>query len=60
MELKATLETKISSKTGKEYSVIIIQLPFGLEKKVFLEEAELKLINLAKDNKELDMPFLDR
>lgn len=60
MELKATLETRVSTKNGKEYTVIVIDLPYGLKKKVFLEEAELKLLQLAKTNENNDdeMPFL--
>lgn len=59
MDLKATLETRVSKKNGQEYQVIIIELPFGLKKQVFLEEAEKKLLEVAKKNAKednLDMP----
>lgn len=57
MDLKATLETKVSSKTGKEYKVIVIELPYGLKKNVFLEEAELKLLEISNKDED-EMPYL--
>lgn len=60
LDLKATLETRISKNTNKEYKVLVIQLPYGLKKNVFLEEAELKILDLyMDDNKnDYDMPDL--
>ena len=58
MELKATLETKIS-KTGNPYDVIVIKLTEDYEKLVFLEKAETALVKQARVNNkdsELEMP----
>lgn len=35
MNVKATLETKISKKSGKEYIVLVIEFPNGYKKYVF-------------------------
>lgn len=52
MDVKATLETRVSTKTGQEYQVIIIKLTDTYEKKVFLDKSEIELLKLAnKDNK---------
>lgn len=41
--LKGTLETRTSSKTGKEYQCLVLK--FGTyEKVVFLEKAEIELL----------------
>lgn len=60
LDLQATLETRISKNTNKEYKVLVIQLPYGLKKNVFLEEAELKILDLyMKENKnDYEMPDL--
>ena len=50
LKIDATLETRISKKTNEEYKVLVVNLPYGLKKNVFLEEAELKLIELADKN----------
>ena len=52
MDVKATLETRVSSRTGQEYQVIIIKLTDSYEKKVFLDKSEIELLRMAnKDNK---------
>lgn len=62
LKVEATLETRVSKKTNNEYKVLVINLPYGLKKNVFLEEAELKLLELANkgnsDDLDLDMPDL--
>ena len=47
MELKCTLETRHSEKSGKDYTVIVIKLTENLEKVVFLEPAELEALRLS-------------
>lgn len=47
MDLKATLETRHSEKSGKDYTVIVIKLTENLEKVVFLEPAELEALRLS-------------
>lgn len=51
MEVKATLETRHSEKSGKDYTVIVIQLTKNLQKVVFLEPAELEALRLANLSK---------
>lgn len=54
MDLKSTLETRHSEKSGKDYQVIVIKLTDNYEKVVFLENSELELVklsNLLKNNK---------
>lgn len=58
LDLKATLETRISKNTNKEYKVLVIQLPYGLKKNVFLDEAELKILDLYMKENEFEMPDL--
>lgn len=53
MDVKATLLTKTSSKTGKPYKVIEIQLTDSYVKQVFLEKAEEEILKLVKQD---DMP----
>jgi len=56
MELKATLETKVS-KAGNTYDVVVIKLTDTYEKLVFLEKAELELLRQSKNNNsDLQMP----
>lgn len=59
LKVEATLETRISKKNNTEYKVLVIHLPYGLKKNVFLEEAELKLLELANSNYSDDMPYLE-
>lgn len=45
-KLNATLETRLS-KSGNTYQVIVIELTENCEKVVFLDKAELELLNLT-------------
>ena len=47
MDLKATLK-EATSKSGKPYTYLSIQITDTIEKKVFLDPAEIELINLTK------------
>lgn len=47
MDIKGRLEKKVS-KAGKEYFVLIIKFPNGYEKTVFLEQAEIYMLNGGK------------
>lgn len=47
MKIDATLMKKISAK-GNEYYVIVVKIADGVEKYVFLSNAELKLIELLQ------------
>ena len=47
MEVKATLETRHSQKSDKDYTVIVIKLTDKYEKVVFLEPADLEILRLA-------------
>ena len=49
MEVKATLETR-KSKDGKDYQVLVIKLTNNYEKLVFLDKAEIELLNLTNEN----------
>lgn len=42
----ATLETRVSKKTGKTYQCLVIKLTDTYEKVVFLDNAEIELIKL--------------
>lgn len=48
--MNARIEKKVS-KSGNEYTVLLIELVPGYEKQVFLDKAELKIIELFKTNK---------
>ena len=48
MNLKCTLETRHSEKSGKDYQVIVIKLTDTYEKVVFLEQSELELVKLSQ------------
>lgn len=51
MDVKATLEERISKKTGKPYTVLVIHLTDSCKKQVFLEDAELELVQMRmKEN----------
>lgn len=54
MDLKCQLVTR-TSKEGKPYEVIVIQLTDTYEKLVFLDTAEKELVKMS--NK--DIPFVD-
>lgn len=48
MKLDAQLVTKVSKKTGKEYTALEITLGMGIKKLVFLNAAEMAIIQLNK------------
>lgn len=48
MKLDAQLVTKVSKKTGKEYTALEIDLGMGIKKLVFLDPAEMAIIQLNK------------
>lgn len=63
MDVKATLVTRVSSKSGKEYTCLEIQLTPNYTKQVFLEKAELELLktvngSTSNSNQEFEMPYL--
>lgn len=47
MDVKATLETRKSQKSGKEYQVIVVKLTDNYDKIVFLEKSEIELLKLS-------------
>lgn len=46
IEVRATLETRVSKKTGKPYQCLVIKLTDTYEKVVFLDTAEIELIKI--------------
>lgn len=46
IEVRATLETRVSKKTRKPYQCLVIKLTDTYEKVVFLDTAEIELIKL--------------
>ncbi|MCL2088165.1 MAG: hypothetical protein FWH14_01645 [Oscillospiraceae bacterium] len=50
MNVPAKLEERISQKTGKPYTCIVIKLTEACEKVVFLENAEVELLKLMATN----------
>lgn len=46
IEVRATLETRVSKKTGKCYHCLVIKLTDTYEKVVFLDTAEIELIKM--------------
>lgn len=48
MKLDAQLVTKVSKKTGNEYTALEIDLGMGIKKLVFLNGAEMAIIQLNK------------
>lgn len=48
MKIDAQLVTKVSKKTGTEYTALEIDLGMGIKKLVFLNSAELAIIQLNK------------
>jgi hypothetical protein len=46
IEVRATLETRVSKKSGKTYQCIVIMLTDTYEKIVFLDNAEVELIKM--------------
>lgn len=49
MNVNGKLEKRTSKKTGNDYYCIIIKITEGVEKIVFLNKAEVKLIELLND-----------
>lgn len=54
MDVKCRLETR-TSKEGKPYEVLVIQLTSTYEKLVFLDSAEKELLKLSNNTE----PFVD-
>lgn len=46
MKLEAQLVTKVSKKTGNEYTALEIDLGMGVKKLVFLNAAEMAIIQV--------------
>ena len=46
IEVRATLETRVSKKSGKTYQCLVIKLTDTYEKIVFLDNAEVELIKM--------------
>lgn len=46
IEVRATLETRISKKSGKPYQCLVIKLTANYEKVVFLDNAEVELLKM--------------
>ena len=51
MKLECSLKDAISEKSGKPYVYVSIMLTPNLEKKVFLDSAEVELLKLYYGNK---------
>ena len=48
MKMDAQLVTNVSKKTGKEYTALELDLGMGIKKLVFLNAAEMAIIQLNK------------
>lgn len=48
MKMDAQLVTKVSKKTGKEYTALELDLGMGIKKLVFLNAAEMAILQLNK------------
>lgn len=48
MTLDAQLVTKVSKKTGNEYIALELDLGYGIKKLVFLNSAEMAILQLNK------------
>lgn len=48
MKLDAQLVTKVSKKTGNEYTALELDLGMGVKKLVFLNSAEIAVIQVNK------------
>lgn len=46
IEVRATLETRVSKKSGKTYQCLVIKLTDTYEKIVFLDNAEVELLKM--------------
>ena len=51
MDIKGRLEKRVSKKSGNEYVVLMLKFPNGYEKQVFLEQAELYMLDTKDINK---------
>ncbi len=52
--MNTKIETKISPKTGNEYTVALVELVPGYTKQVFLDDAEKKIIEQYNSLKALE------
>lgn len=52
--MNCTIETKTSSKTGNEYTILNVELVPGYTKQVFLDDADKKIIEQYKQLKALE------
>lgn len=48
-KLECTLKEAISEKSGKPYSYLSVMLTANLEKKIFLDPAEVEVIKLSSN-----------
>ena len=55
VDVKASLETR-TSKKGNDYEVLVIKIDDEIEKLVFLEAAEIKLLKMSNEKKNTN-PF---
>ena len=46
MKFEALLEERVSKKSGKSYKCVVVKLTDTLEKVIFLEPAEIELLQL--------------
>ena len=51
-KVDATLETRLSKTSGNTYQCVVIKLTDTYEKVVFLEKAELALLNMVKQEEQ--------
>lgn len=49
MNVSAKLEHRVSEKSGKPYTCVVIKLTDSYEKLVFLDKAELELLKLSNN-----------
>lgn len=47
--MKTRIEKRISSKNGKEYYVLIVELVPGFEKTCFLDDKEVMILELTQE-----------
>lgn len=46
MKLEATLEERVSKKSGNKYKCIVVKITENVEKVIFLDPVDVELINL--------------
>lgn len=56
MKIEYELDKRINQEKGTSYDVMILKLPEGCTKEVYITKAELALIKLNKDNS--NNPFI--